>query len=154
MFNHVKSLIWLLVSVSCFLAATLYTLEIGAEQNESYDGVAAQLHGVGRSVYAREGMGRSPETAGNHGIDDVLELAGERYTGNEILHRLPDWIDLGVTTEVEGDILNATSIGPLEDVLELSRERALAVLDLRAEYRTEHVFDSTGEVVRVIFRRK
>ncbi|WP_178019378.1 hypothetical protein [uncultured Paenibacillus sp.] len=154
MFNHVKSLVWLLFSVSCFLAATFYTLEIGANQNGSYDAVAEQLHGVGRSVYAHEGKEPVRETAANLGDDDLSELASEFYAGNEILHGLPDWIDLGVAIEVEGVILNATPSGPLEDALELSRERTLALLDLRAEYRVEHVYDTSGEEVRVIFRRK
>lgn len=154
MFNHVKSLIWLLFSVSCFLAATLYTLDIGENQNGSYDTVAAQLHGVRRSVYAQEGEEPVRQTAGNQGDDDLLEWASEIYTGNDILHRLPDWIDLGIAVEAEGDILNAIPTDPLEDGLEQSRERALAVLDLRAEYRTERVYDPTGKVDRVIFRRK
>ncbi|MCK8486822.1 hypothetical protein M0651_06490 [Paenibacillus sp. MBLB2552] len=154
MINHVKSLVWLLFSVSTFLAATLYTLEIGKDQNGSYDVMAIQLHGVGRSVYAHEGKDSVRVTAGNSGDDELLELTSEIYTGNEILHRLPDWIELGVTIEVEGEILNATLLGPLEDELEQSRKRALSVLELREEYTSERVYNSTGKEIRVIFSRK
>jgi hypothetical protein len=154
MFNHVKSLVWLLFSVSSFLAATLFTLDIGAEQNVAYDAVAEQLHGVGRSVYAHEGGTLARDTAVGIGNDNLLELASETFSGNEILHRLPDWIDLGVIVVVDGEILNDTPTGPLQDVLEQSRKRALQVLNLRIDYQTQHVYGSKGKEIRIIFSRK
>lgn len=142
MFSHVKSLIWLVFAVSSFLAAALYTLEIAVEQNESYDALAARMHGAERSVYGHEGDA------------DFLDFASETYTGLEILHRLPDWNELGMEIEVSGELLNAPPSAPLEDVLEQSRKRALAVLDLRADYVAERVYDVSGKEIRVIFRRK
>ncbi|MDU4698182.1 MAG: hypothetical protein E6Y08_20430 [Paenibacillus sp.] len=154
MFNHVKSLVWLLFSVSSFLAATLFTLDIGAEQNVAYDAVAEQLHGVRRSVYAHEGGMLARDTAAGIRDDNLLELASETFSGNEILHRLPDWIDLGVIVVVDGEILNDTPTSPLQDVLEQSRKRALQVLNLRIDYQTQHVYDSKGKEIRIIFSRK
>ncbi|MGP0584965.1 hypothetical protein [Paenibacillus timonensis] len=154
MFNQVKSLVWLLFSVSSFLAATLYTLEIEKDQNAAYDAIAMQLHGVRRSVYAHEEKDSVWETAANLGDDDLLELTSERVTGNQILHRLPDWIDHGLVIEVDGEILNAPLSGLLEDELEQSRERAVTVLELREEYSEERVKDSSGKEIRVIFHRK
>lgn len=155
MFNQVKSMAWLLFSVCSFLAATLLTLECGADQNAAYDAVAEQLHGVGRSIFAHEGRSLARETAAGSGDEALLELASEAYSGNEILHRLPDWIELGVNVEVDGVMITTVPSHPLEDVLEQSRKHALDVLHLRADYLiSDHVYDSTGKVIGVIFSRK
>ncbi|WP_068785616.1 hypothetical protein [Paenibacillus phocaensis] len=156
MLNPVRSLVWLLFSVSSFIAAALYTLEIGGEPNASYDALAAQLHGVQRSVYAHEGeeLVHVRNTGGHPGYGDPLERSITGITGNDLLHRIPDWINVGARIELDGVVLNAASNDPMEDLLERSRERALAVLDLRAEYEAERIFDSSGEVIRVIIHRK
>lgn len=154
MINHVKSLVWLLFSVCSFLAAALYMLDIGADQNATYDVLAVRLHGVGRSVYAHEGSVLASETGESSLADDPLGDTGSEFTGNDLLHRIPDWIGDGVEIEVNGEVLNTVPPGPMDDVLELSRKRALEVMDLRAKYGVEHSFDSSGRENRVIIHRK
>ncbi len=154
MINHVKSLVWLLFSVSSFLAVAIYMLDIGENQNASYDALAVQLHGVGRSVYALEGSVLTSETGERSRDDDPLGDTSGGFSGNDLLHRIPDWIELGVEIEVNGEVLNTVPFSLLEDVLEQSRKRALEVLDLRANYSIEHRFDSSGKEVRVIIQRK
>ncbi|MFL0554643.1 hypothetical protein [Paenibacillus barengoltzii] len=149
-----KSLVWLLFSVSSFLAATIYMLDIGTNQNESYDALAVQLHGVRRSVYAHEGKVLTSEEEERPLYEDPQGETIGGYTGNDLLHRIPDWIELGVEIEVDGEVLNNVSFGPMEDMLEVSRKRALQILDLRAKYSVENRYDSSGKVTRAIIQRK
>ncbi|MDU0330131.1 MULTISPECIES: hypothetical protein [Paenibacillus] len=149
-----KSLVWLLFSVSSFLAATIYMLDIGTNQNAFYDALAVQLHGVRRSVYAHEGKVLTSEEEERPLYEDPQGETIGGYTGNDLLHRIPDWIELGVEIEVDGEVLNNVSLGPMEDMLEVSRKRALQVLNLRAKYSVENRYDSSGKVTRAIIHRK
>lgn len=152
MFNHVKSMLWLLVSVAFSLAAVIYTLGFVQQQDLAFDDLAAQSHGQRRSVYTNFGNDQAGAVADRYKDAPGETASAETYSGAEILHSLPEWEELGAAVQVDGQTLVSSASGnPSAEALEQSRKRAVSLLDMQALYAVRRIYDTAGQITGISF---
>ncbi|MGG6311059.1 hypothetical protein [Paenibacillus macerans] len=152
MFSHVKSMLWLLVSVSFCLAAALTMLDFANRQELAFDDMAGDAHGQRHSVFTR---GNDQAGAAEPFPDDTeASEQPETYTAQEILYSLPEWASTGTAVEVNGTPLAIVPRDVTSETLEQSRKLAMALLDLQAEYVVRRNYDSSGNIANIFFTGK
>lgn len=153
--NHVREMLWLLFSVSfCFAAAGL-TLAFDYLQNSAMDHLAMNSHSSARSVYTRMGAAQGSALApvymdAEAGVNQRLDT----YTGWQIIHSLRDWCMQGQVVVVDGTRLTTGTATDSADVLEQSRNIALAVLHWNAEYTANRTYEADGSIKYTLFYQR
>ncbi|WP_018752832.1 hypothetical protein [Paenibacillus sanguinis] len=153
--NHVKGMLWLLFSISFCLAAVSLTLAFDHRQNSAIDYLAMNLHSSVRSVFTRMGAAQSLVLApvyhsGEAGVNQNLDT----YTGLQIIHNLKEWCNQGQLVVVDGIPLTSGTATDSMDVLERSRNIALAVLNLNAKYAAKPTYDADGSIQYTLFYQR
>lgn len=151
--NHVRGMLWLLFSISFCLAAASLTLALDQRQHSAIDHLALNSHSSVRSVYTRMGADGGSALSVIYG-DAKASGDLDTYTGLQIIHSLKEWCIQGQLVIVDGRTLTTGSATDSVDVLEESRNIALNVLDLKAEYTAKRTYYADGNIQNTLFYQR
>ncbi|WP_148466880.1 hypothetical protein [Paenibacillus senegalimassiliensis] len=151
--NHVRGMMWLLFSISFCLAAASLTLGLDQRQHSTIDHLAMNSHSSVRSVYTRMGAAQG---SGLTAMYSDTQASGDldMYTGLQIIHSLKQWCIQGQVVIVDGWTLTTGRATDSLDVLEESRNIALTVLDLNAEYMAKRTYYADGNIQNMLFYQR
>ncbi|MDQ0087770.1 hypothetical protein J2T12_001176 [Paenibacillus anaericanus] len=136
MFNNIKSILWLLCSVSFCIGALLYTTYSISIQGAVKDGLVPFTQIQKRSV-----------------VTGSEEIVPEKYSGLQILFSLRSFHTLGAVVEVDGRLLEVENREE-DNLVAPPIIREPSILDLDAEYKVSFLYSDVGRLNKITFHRK
>lgn len=154
MMSQLKSILWLLLSVSFSLAAAFITLSFAERQDLALEQLAAQTHVQERNVFSLADGALAGTLAVPSDVAVAVPDRAEAYSGLSLLFGLQLWVELGVPVEVEGRRFAVLTGDEPAEVTEQRRREALALIDLQGQYETRREYDAGSRLLKLVFTKK